>query len=52
VPYEVYGCCGKEFAGDAAVAQQRLLEHVHTDHAEDPDYAGWTDLEHLQRSRF
>ena len=50
--YEVYGCCGREFAGTPEDAQSRLLEHIHTEHATDPDLGGQTDLEHLTRTRF
>ena len=50
--YEVYGCCDREFAGAAERAQTRLLEHVHAEHADDPDLGQLSDQEHLQRTRF
>ena len=50
--YEVYGCCDKEFAGDAELAQARLLEHIRTVHADDPDLEPLSDDDHLQRARF
>ena len=50
--YEVYGCCGKEFAGEASVAQRLVLEHIHTEHGDDPSFGADTDAEHLARTRF
>jgi hypothetical protein len=50
--YEVYGCCGKEFAGEATVAQRLVLEHIHTEHGDDPSFGSDTDAEHLERTRF
>ena len=50
--YEVYGCCGKEFAGEASVAQRLVLEHIHGEHGDDPSFGADTDAEHLERTRF
>ena len=50
--YEVYGCCGLEFAGRPEPAQARILEHIHIVHADDAELEQLSDQEHLERARF